>query len=143
MADLSGLIRVAQSTVDDRRRALAGFLRRAEDLNEARTALDRELEQERTAARDGGGHTAAWFGPYVALAMARRRGIDEALAAVEGEITTARSTLGEAFRELRALELTEEARERRRAEAAARRERDILDEIGMQRHRRLRAVTAA
>lgn len=141
-ADLHGVIRIAKSTVDDRRRALANVLRKAEDLAEQRLALEREVLNEGRLACDAS-QSALYLGAYAASAMDRERRLDQELAAVEREIDGARGELGDAFRELRALELTEEARQRRRAEAAVRKERAALDEIGLQRHVRANASGAA
>jgi flagellar export protein FliJ len=135
---LHGAIRVAKASVDDRQRALAGLLRQAEDLGGQRLRISEEVAREREAASGVDGES-VHFGPYVAAAIARCRELDAAAAAVEAAIDAARDALGEDYRHLRALELTEEARLRQAAEAMARREREALDEVGLQRHQRASA----
>lgn len=135
MADLQGVIRVAKASVDDRRRDLAALLRQAEDLSDRRLVLEQDLARERDIAQNAHSSECVYLGAYLAAVVARCRQIDAAAAAVAADIEIARGALGDAYRELRGLELADESRARRRAEARARRERDELDEVGLRRHR--------
>jgi flagellar export protein FliJ len=135
-AELKGLVRIAKAAVDDRQRALARLLRQADDLASQRLRIEQDLAYERKIAREGQLGEGVHFARYAALAIARCRQLKEAAAAVEAAINAEREALGEAYRHLRALELADESRKRRRAEARARRERDELDELGLQRHQR-------
>ncbi len=133
---LHGAIRIAKASVDDRQRALAGLLRQAENLGSQRLRIAEDVARERGIAREGVDAESIHFGRYVAAAIVRCRELDTAAAVVEAEIDAAREALGEDYRHLRALELADEARERRRAEVRVRLEREALDEIGLQRHQR-------
>ena len=133
---LHGAIRIAKASVDGRQRALAGLLRQAEDLNTQRLRIMEDVARERKITCEGEDAESLHFGRYVAAAIVRCQALDIAAAAIETEIGAAREALGEDYRHLRALELADEARERRRAEVRARREREALDEIGLQRHQR-------
>lgn len=133
---LEGAIRVAKASVDDRQRALAALLRQAEDLGVQRLRIAEEVGRERQIAGEGVEAESVHFGRYVAAAIARCRELTAAAAAVEVEIDAAREALGEDYRHLRALELADEARARQRAEVRVRREREAMDEIGLQRHQR-------
>ena len=135
-AKLKGLIRVVKATVDDRQRALARLLRQVDDLVGQRLRIEQDLAREQTIAAEGQDGEGIHFTCYAASAIARCRQLQEAAAAVEADIDAEREALGEAYRHLRALELAEESRERRHVEARARRERDELDELGLQRHQR-------
>ena len=127
---------MAKASVDDRRRALSELLRQVEDLGSQRLGIEQDLAREREIAREGQHGESVHLGRYVTAVIARCRQLNEAAAAVEVNIDAARDALDEAYRELRALELADESRERRRAETRARRERDELDEVGLQRHQR-------
>lgn len=133
---LQGAIRIAKAAVDDRQRALAALLRQAEDLHVQRVRIAEEIGRERQIAGEGVEAESIHFGRYVAAAIARCRELDAAAAAVETEIDAAREALGEDYRHLRALELADEARARQRTEVRVRREREAMDEIGLQRHQR-------
>jgi flagellar protein FliJ len=135
-AKLKGLVRVAKAAVDDRQRALARLLRQADDLASQRLWIEQDLACERKIAREGQHGEGVHFARYAVSVIARCRQLNEAAAAVETDINAEREALGEAYRQLRALELADESRERRHAEARARRERDELDELGLQRHQR-------
>jgi flagellar export protein FliJ len=127
---------MAKATVDDRRRALARLLRQADDLAGQRLRIEQDLAREREIARDGQYGEGVHFGRYVVSVIARCRQLEEAAAAVDADINAEREALGEAYRQLRALQLADESRERRHAEARAHRERNELDEVGLQRHQR-------
>jgi flagellar export protein FliJ len=137
---LQGALRIAKASVDDRQRTLAGLLRQAEDLGRECLRIAADIAREGDVAAKGGHGESVHFGGYVAAAIARRRELNAAAAAVEAAIDAAREALGEDYRHLRALELAEEARARRRAEEMARQERDALDEVGLQRHQRASSV---
>jgi flagellar export protein FliJ len=135
-AELKGLIRVAKAAVDDRQRALARLLQQVDDLVGQRLRIEQDLARERKIAREGQHGEGIHFARYAVSAISRCRQLQEAAAAVEADINAEREALGEAYRHLRALELADESRKRRHAEARARRERDELDELGLQRHQR-------
>jgi flagellar export protein FliJ len=135
-AKLKGLVRVAKAAVDDRQRALAQLLRQSDDLASQRLRIEQDLACERKIAGEGQHGEGIHFARYAVSAIARCRQLQEEAAAVEVDINAEREALGEAFRHLRALELADESRERRHAEARARRERDELDELGLQRYQR-------
>ena len=136
MAELHGLIRLTKGSVDDRQRALADLLRQAEELARQCQRINDDLARERGIADKSVHGESLHFGRYVAIAVAKRRDLEAAASALDDAIAAARDVLAEEFRQLRALELAEEARLRHRAEIRARREQDALDELGLQRHQR-------
>ena len=127
---------MAKAAVDDRRRALARLLEQAEVLASQRLRAEQDLARERKIACEGQQGEGMHFGRYAVSVIAHCHQLKEAAAAVEADIHAEREALGEAYRQLRSLELADESRERRHAEARARRERDELDELGLQRHQR-------
>lgn len=137
--ELHSLIRLARSRVDERQRHLAGLLRRADDLEAHRVALEHRLAQERLAVGSDPVLAGLAYGAFVCEAVARRERLAGEIAASEGHIDTARDGLSSAYRELRTLETSQERRDRQRTAAAARAEQAALDEIGLTAHIR-RAV---
>lgn len=129
--DLHSLIRLAKSRVDERQRHLANLLRRSEDQEAHRVALDHRLAQERLAARSDPVLAGLAYGAFACEAVARRGRLSADIAVIEGHIDTARDGLSSAYRELRTLETAQERRDRQRATAAARAEQAALDEIGL------------
>lgn len=136
MAELQGLIRLAKASVDDRQRALAELLRQAEDLARQCLKIAKNVAREGMLAGKGSEGESVHFGPFVTAAIAQRRELEASARAVEAAIEAAREALAEDYRHLRALELANEARLRRNAQARARREQDTLDELALQRHQR-------
>ncbi len=134
--ELRPLIRLAKMAVDERQRGLAGVIRRIADLEARRRELALALDREQRVARDADAVVHAAYAGYAVRAVEQDRQLASALANAEAEVRPAQDAVHAAHRELRKLELAQQRRDRRRAEAEARREQAILDEIGAQRHRR-------
>jgi hypothetical protein len=73
---------------------------------------------------------------YARAAIDRRATTAAAIEAAEADVTATRDALGEAYRALRTLETAQAERARLRAMEEERRERTVLDEVGIQGHRR-------
>ncbi|TVR96697.1 MAG: hypothetical protein EA406_11510 [Rhodospirillales bacterium] len=146
MARLGPLIRIARARVDEQRRALAERLHRSEDLAaecrriQAAIAKEAALIEASVAESDGSAgpeeSVSLHFGTFVAQAEADRLDNQAEAARLEAEIDAAREALTKSYRDLRAIELTEQARLRKLADAEVRRDRSALDETAVTRHRR-------
>ena len=109
-------------------RSMAEFERMAADL-------DREIlaEQERAGISDVAHYA---YPTYARAAMQRRDNLKRSADELQGQLAEAQAELGEAFEELKKVELLDErdgARERAANEA---REQAALDEMGLDAHRR-------
>lgn len=134
--DLATLIRLSKWGVDEKRRALAELLRREESIIDAQGALEEELRNEQRIATQDMEVAGFIYSGYAKRYMARREELAQALKNVRIMIAAAQDQLAEAYRELKTYEISQAARERREREEEARKERAVLDEIGLTLHRR-------
>ncbi|MBV9522237.1 MAG: flagellar FliJ family protein [Alphaproteobacteria bacterium] len=135
MSALSTLIRANRWKIDEQRRQLGELERLAERLREESVRLEQELtsEQQVAAASLEAGYS---YPGYARELIERRRKLANSLAEVEGQMTTAREALAEAFREMKRYEITAANRMKRERIAAERRQRIAQDEVAMQTFRR-------
>jgi flagellar protein FliJ len=134
--DLQSLIRLHRWQVDEHRRRLADLIRRAEDLHEEARLLEREIAEEQARSRTDPLEAGTAYADYARAAIDRRAKTAVAIEAAEADVATARDGLSEAYRALRTLETAQADRERRRVMEEERREQTVLDEVGIQSHRR-------
>jgi flagellar protein FliJ len=134
--DLHSLIRLHRWQVDEHRRRLAERIRRAEDLHEQARRLEREIAEEQARSRTDPLEAGTAYADYARAAIDRRENTAKAIEDAEAHVTAARDALAEAYRALRTLETAQAERERLRAMEQERRERTVLDEVGIQAHRR-------
>lgn len=131
--DLHSLIRLSRWTVDDVRRRLALLVEREEELVAARRALEKELARERVAAlnvMEGG----LSFGGYMLRYRMRCDELDQQIVEAGKEIAAVRDSLVEAYREQKAYELAQDARDKAQAEELEHREQLSLDEAARNLH---------
>jgi flagellar export protein FliJ len=133
---LQSLIRLHRWQVDEHRRRLAELTRRAENLHEQARRLEREIAEEQARSRTEPLEAGTAYGDYARAAIDRRAKTAKAIEAAETDAAAAGDALGEAYRALRTLETAQADRERRRAMEEERREQTVLDEVGIQGHRR-------
>jgi len=138
---LPSLIRLNRWQVDGHRRRLAELIRRAEDLHAEAERLEREIVDEQARSRTDPLEAGTAYADYARAAIDRRATTATAIEAAEAEVTAARDALSEAYRALRTLETAEAERARRREIEQERRERTVLDEVGLQTHRRRADLT--
>lgn len=134
--DLHTLIRLAEWTVDEKRRALAALHAQEDQLIALLRTLEQQLATEQAQVRTNMAQAVTWSAFYDHHRK-RRDTTENQLAEVRRQIEAARDDLGEAYRELKSFETAQAARDRKAREERDRKERIFLDEIGQQRHRRL------
>lgn len=122
------LIRLRRFQVDEKRRRVTQIEMMMADFNRMATELDREVAHEE--ARAGISDTAHFAYPtYARAAAGRRDNMRQSAAALEGQLAEAKAELGEAFEELKKVEMLDERdKERDRAEQNVR-EQQELDRI--------------
>jgi flagellar export protein FliJ len=133
---LQSLIRLHRWQVDEHRRRLAELIRRAEDLHAEAERLEHEIADEQARSRTDPLEAGTAYPGYARAAIDRRATTAAAIEAAEADVTATRDALGEAYRALRTLETAQAERARLRAMEEERRERTVLDEVGIQAHRR-------
>jgi flagellar export protein FliJ len=122
------LIRLKKFQVDEKRRKVAQIEAMIGEFERIATELDREikLEQERAGIHDPG-HFA--YPTYAKAAISRRENLKRSSDELKGQLDDAKATLGEAFEELKKVEMLDERdNARERAEQGAR-EQAELDRI--------------
>ena len=126
------LIRLRRFQVDEKRRRvtqiemmMADFLRMAQEL-------DREIAQEE--ARAGISDTAHFAYPtYARAAAGRRDNMRQSAAALEDQLAEAKAELGEAFEDLKKVEILDDRERASERALEAQREQAEMDRIGLAR----------
>ncbi len=135
MNGLEGLIRLNKWKLDEKRLALAELERLAQRLRDQLSALERELAAEQKIAANSVEASISYA--HYANAVTLRRGIlNQSLAEVEAQIRVALEDVAEAFRELKKFDIVKARRDREAAEKNKRLQQGLLDEMGLQLHRR-------
>ncbi|MEW6641847.1 MAG: flagellar export protein FliJ [Pseudomonadota bacterium] len=128
------LIRLKKFQVDEKRRRVAQIESMIADFQRMSTDLEREilLEQERAGISDP---THFAYPTYAKAAIQRRENLTRSADELRGQLEDAKAALGEAFEELKKVELLDERDQaRERAEENAREQAD-MDGIGLMRAR--------
>jgi flagellar FliJ protein len=127
------LIRMKKVQVDERRRKVAQIEGMIADFERMAGDLEREIKTEQERA---GIHDPAHFAypTYAKAAMQRRENLKRSADELKVQLDDAKATLGEAFEEMKKVELLDERDQaRERAEVDAR-EQTALDAIGIMRN---------
>jgi flagellar export protein FliJ len=126
------LIRLKKFQVDEKRRKVAQIEAMIAEFERIAAELDREIkvEQDRAGIHDPG-HFA--YPTYAKAAMTRKENLVRSAGELKTQLDEAQAMLGEAFEELKKVEMLDERDQaRERAEASAR-EQAELDRIGAMR----------
>jgi flagellar export protein FliJ len=128
------LIRLKKFRVDEKRRKVAQIEGMIADFDRMAADLEREIKAEQERA---GIHDPAHFAypTYAKAAMQRRENLKRSADELRGQLEDARAALGEAFEELKKLELLDERDQARERSDENAREQSDLDAIGMLRAR--------
>src|SRR5215831_2067183 len=128
------LIRLKKFQVDERRRKVAQIESMIAEFDRIAGDLDREIkhEQERAGIHDPG-HFA--YPTYAKAAMTRKENLKRSADELKGQLDDAMATLGEAFEELKKVELLDERDQARERADENAREQNELDTIGLMRAR--------
>lgn len=129
------LTRLKRFQVDEKRRQVAQIEAMIADFMRMANDLDREIlvEQERAGIHDVG-HFA--YPTYARAAAQRRDNLINSADELKTQLEEAQAALGEAFEELKKVELLGERDSARGRAQEAQREQQAMDEIGMRQHGR-------
>ncbi len=127
MKSRDSLLRLKRFQVDEKRRQvsqieimLSDFQRNIEDLNE-----QIRVEQERSGISDP---THYAYPTFAKAAMTRRENLETSMGDLRAQLENAQADLGEAYEELKKIELIEERNERMARQQADKAEQDQIDE---------------
>ena len=128
------LIRLKKFQVDEKRRKVIQIEGMIAEFDRMAADLDREIlaEQERAGIHDPA-HFA--YPTYAKAALTRRDNLKRSAGDLKGQLDDARAALGEAFEELKKVELLDERDQMREKANDNAREQAELDRIGLFRHR--------
>ena len=128
------LIRLRKFQVDEKRRRVAQIESMVADFDRMAADLDREIatEQERAGIHDPA-HFA--YPTYAKAAMTRKENLKQSADELKVQLDDAKAALGEAFEELKKVELLDERDQARERADENAREQNELDTIGMLRAR--------
>ena len=128
------LIRLKKFQVDEKRRKVAQIEGMIAEFDRMAADLDREIlaEQERAGIHDPA-HFA--YPTYAKAALTRRDNLKRSADELKGQLEDARAALGEAFEDLKKVELLDERDQMRERASDDAREQAELDRIGLMRHR--------
>lgn len=132
---LETLIRLAGSEVDEARRALQKVLAEEDKVRADIAELEASIESESDLIHRQP-ELSGSYGMFLARARARREEFDQMLAEILPRVEAARDQLAEAFANQKKYEIARENRETADAEEERRQEGIVLDEIGLNSHRR-------
>jgi flagellar FliJ protein len=128
------LIRLKKFQVDEKRRKVAQIEGMIAEFERMATDLDREIKTEQERA---GIHDPAHFAypTYAKAAMQRKENLKRSADELKGQLDDAKASLGEAFEELKKVELLDERDQARERADDNAREQTELDTIGILRAR--------
>ncbi|WP_375465419.1 flagellar export protein FliJ [uncultured Methylobacterium sp.] len=128
------LIRLRRFQVDEKRRRVTQIEVMMAEFHRMAVELDREVAQEE--ARAGISDTAHFAYPtYARAAAARRDNMRQSAIALEGQLSEAKAELGEAFEDLKKVEILDDRERSVERAADAQREQAAMDAIGLSRAR--------
>src|SRR5215475_887192 len=129
------LIRLKRFQVDERRRKVAQIEGMIAEFERMASDLDREIRSEQERA---GIHDPAHFAypTYAKAAMVRKENLKRSADELKVQLDDAKAALGEAFEELKKVELLDERDQARERADENAREQAELDTIGMLRNAR-------
>jgi flagellar export protein FliJ len=128
------LIRLKKFQVDERRRKVAQIEGMIAEFERMAVDLDREIKSEQERA---GIHDPAHFAypTYAKAAMQRKENLKRSADELKVQLDDAKAALGEAFEELKKVELLDERDQARERADENAREQATMDEIGLMRAR--------
>jgi len=124
------LIRLRKFQVDEKRRKVAQIEGMVAEFERMATDLDREIlaEQDRAGIHDPA-HFA--YPTYAKAAMQRRENLKRSADDLKVQLDEAKAALGEAFEDLKKVELLDERDQQRERAVGNAREQAELDQIGL------------
>jgi flagellar protein FliJ len=124
------LIRLKKFQVDDKRRRVVQIEGMIAEFDRMATDLEREIqvEQDRAGINDPGHYA---YPTYAKAAINRRDNLKRSADELKGQLDDAKGALGEAFEELKKVELLDERDQMRERAAEDAHEQAELDRIGL------------
>ena len=135
MAGLKSLIRLRKHELDEKRRVATRLLAALDNLKREENRLLDELEAEKKQA-EADMDALSVFPNYNKKMQGKLKAIRQEQIKVSAAVDRAQTELQDAFKEYKTYEITEDAREKRKAAAEKKAEDAAMDEIGIEGFRR-------
>ena len=142
MKSRQALIRLHKWQVDDIRRRLGELEVMRRDFEDKRTELEATLADERRIGETS--PIGAYAYPSFAKAMTeRRQKLEASIKNIEQEIESTKAALGDAYRELKKIEVLEENSKKKQRAEKTRREQAEVDDVAIKAFQRREAVSSS
>ena len=133
---LQGIMRFRRYQVDQARRDLGKLLGEVAILERGASDLELQIVAEQKAANEHPAEAGFIYGQYAVRAIEQRGRFAHAIQVMEARIAEAQDGLRTQYRELKVVEIAQENRDTAEAAEADRAAQAVLDEIGIELHRR-------
>ena len=133
---LQGIMRFRRYQVDQARRDLGKLLGEVAILERGASDLELQIVAEQKAANEHPAEAGFIYGQYAVRAIEQRGRFAHAIQVMEARIAEAQDGLRTQYRELKVVEIAQENRDTAEAAEADRAAQSVLDEIGIELHRR-------
>ena len=133
---LQGITRFRRYQVDQVRRELGKLLNEVAILERGASDLELQIVAEQKAANEHPAEAGFIYGQYAVRAIQQRARFAHAIQTTEGRIAEVQDGLRKEYRELKVVEIAQENRDTAEAAEANRVAQAVLDEIGIELHRR-------
>lgn len=130
MKGIEALIKIHTFELDEKRRALKQIQEFQNSVEDALEQLEVQVSSEQAAAR-GSDEGAYAYGAFAQSVIQRRAALQESLVSVTAQVVSARDAVARAFETLKKYEITKAGRDSEALAEARRRERILLDELGL------------
>ncbi|NKB56619.1 MAG: hypothetical protein GKS00_09800 [Alphaproteobacteria bacterium] len=130
MKGIEALIKVHSFELDEKRRSLKQIEEFRQQIEGSLESLADELSDEQAAAPQSAEGTFA-YGGFAQAVIKRRTALLESLASVTLQVEAARDAVAASFETLKKYEITKAGRDSAALAEARRRERILLDELGL------------
>lgn len=130
MKGVEALIKVHAFELDEKRRSLKEIEEFRQQIEGSLVTLQVELTEEQKAAQHSVEGTYA-YGGFARSVIQRRVALEESLVAVTLQVDEAREAVAQAFETLKKYEITKAGRDSAAVAESRRRERILLDELGL------------
>ncbi len=141
MKGIEALIKIHSFELDEKRRTLKEIEAFRVQIEASLEMLADELVSEQAAARQSteGGFA---YGGFAKSVIQRRTALNASLEAATQQVDDARESVAQAFEALKKYEITKAGRDSAALAEARRRERILLDELGLSAHSRNKSATS-
>lgn len=137
MTDLDGLIRYRKHIVDEKQKVLSELYRQAEEVENAKSALLEQMEDEKQIAKSSQDKEAStYLLTYLEGVRHKIKNLDRMISQLDVRITAAREDVRLAFAEQKKIEIVQEERKQKEQQELKAKETQELDAIAIDGHRK-------